>query len=313
MLAQKPDNPHIVVINSALFNLMDMEELKFVIGHELGHIIGRDLVIRRLLHYVYPPQTTALPLALGYKVRLFDQLAELVADRYGFLACESLDSCVTAFFKMESGLNLQNLDINVSDLLNDTNRRLRYYKEGNGMSRYDHPENPIRVQAIYVYATSNSQDELETRMSDVITLLHKVGDSPINEPLTLFFATAGLIVSSVDGKFDPSERESIIRQLASTNMYPLSVLEDVESLPVEKLNEVFNFSINSILKYDPNLRTELLAYMIQLAIVDKELHEKEINFIYGLGRNMDLTIKEISRIFADMIQRSYVPSLHSIC
>lgn len=36
------------------------------------------------------------------EVRLHNQLAELVADRYGYLATRDLNVCVTAFFKMAS-------------------------------------------------------------------------------------------------------------------------------------------------------------------------------------------------------------------
>lgn len=313
VLAQKKGHPHLVVVNSALFNLMTKDELKFVIGHELGHIIGRDLIIRRLLHYVYPPQTTALPLALGYKVRLFDQLAELVADRFGYIACGSLDACVTAFFKMESGLSLERMNVCTGDLLNDSKRRLDFFLNGKGMSRYDHPENPIRVQAIDAYATSTTQEELDARMKILIRILHKVGDCPINEPLTIFFATAGLMTAKADGKYLPSEKEQIVRQLASTDMYPMDILQDFENIPDEQVIRLFEKSVNEILNYDFNMRVNLLSYIIHLAIIDKKLDEKEINFIYNVGDMMKFTDKEISRIFADMIQRNYIPSLESIC
>lgn len=313
VLAEKKDHPHLVVVNSALFNLMTKDELKFVIGHELGHIIGRDLIIRRLLHYVYPPRTTALPLALGYKVRLYDQLAELVADRFGYIACGSLDACVTAFFKMESGLSLERMNVCTGDLLNDSKRRLDFFLKGKGMSRYDHPENPIRVQAIHAYASSLTQEDLEEKMKGLIRILHRVGDCPINEPLTIFFASAGLLTARVDGRIDPSEREQIIRQLASTDMYPMDIIEDFEKATEEQILQCFQNSVNSILNYDFNMRTSLLSYIIHLAIIDKRLDEKEINFIYNVGDMMKFNMKEVSRIFADMIQRNYIPSLESIC
>ena len=313
VLAQKKGNPHLIVVNSALFNLMSKEELAFVIGHELGHLIERDLVIRRLLHSVYPPRTTALPLALGYKVRLYDQLAELVADRFGYLACGSLDACVTAFFKMESGLSLENMNVCTTDLLNDSKRRLDYYLNGKGMSRYDHPENPIRVQAISIYAASKSNEELDKNMRGLIEILHRIGDSPIDEPLTCFFAVAGLLVARVDGKVDREEKEQIVRQLASTEMYPMDVLKQIENASDEQLIQIFNKAVSDLLNYDFNIRKDLLAYMIDIAVADKNINKDEINFIYNVGDMMKLSVKETSRIFAGMIQQKYVPSLESIC
>ena len=105
LAAEDQDQPHIVNINSALFDLMSRDELKFVIGHELGHLINKDSALGRLIRFVFPPETN-IPISLQYKIRLHDQLAELVADRYGYIAVENLEACVTAFFKMASGLDL---------------------------------------------------------------------------------------------------------------------------------------------------------------------------------------------------------------
>ena len=100
--AEDADHPHIVNVNSELFNLMSEDELKFVIGHELGHLMNQDTALRRLIYFVYPPNVTNIPVTLQCKIHLHDNLAELVADRYGYLACGNLDACVTAFFKMAS-------------------------------------------------------------------------------------------------------------------------------------------------------------------------------------------------------------------
>lgn len=47
--------------------------------------------------------------------------------------------------------------------------------------------------------------------------------------------------------------------------------------------------------------------------VDKEICESEIALVYGFGKGIGFSEKEISQKFAEMIQRNYVPSLESIC
>ena len=101
--------------------------------------------------------------------------------------------------------------------------------------------------------------------------------------------------------------------MASTDMYPMDVLRDFENIPDEQVIELFEKAVNAILSYDFNMRINLLSYITHLAIIDKRLDEKEINFIYNVGDMMKLSAKEISRVFADMIQRNYIPSLESIC
>lgn len=148
------NHPHIVNVNSELFNLMSEDELKFVVGHELGHLINQDTALRRLISFVYPPETTSIPITLQYKIHLHDNLAELVADRYGYIACGNLDACVTAFFKMASGLDLEKMQVSIEELLEDNSKHLDYFLKGKGMSHYDHPVNPIRVQAINLFASA---------------------------------------------------------------------------------------------------------------------------------------------------------------
>ena len=97
--------PHIVNINSGLINIMTDDELRFVIGHELGHLINKNTEMKRLIGFIFPPGSNP-PLMLQYKIRLWEQLSELAADRYGYMAVESLNTCLSAFFKMTSGLDV---------------------------------------------------------------------------------------------------------------------------------------------------------------------------------------------------------------
>ena len=303
-------HPHIVNINSAMFDLMSEEELRFVIGHELGHIINKDSALKRLIYFVFPPDSTNPPITLQYKIRLHDQLAELVADRYGFLANRDLNACVTAFYKMSSGLDLAKMNVSIDALLSDNRKRLDYFLKGKGLSRYDHPVNPIRVQAINLFASAKSKKELEDGMDELISILLKVGNGPLDEDLSMFIASAGLIVANADGSVTEKEIEHIIQNLASLQIFPKHFLDRVAQSDVPKL---FDLSVRSILSQNPGMRDGLLAYMMGLVLSDKQISEKEIGLIYGFGDSIGFSEKEISLKFAEMIQRNYVPSLESIC
>lgn len=308
--AEDEDHPHIVNINSAMFDLMSGEELRFVIGHELGHIMNKDSALKRLIYFVFPPDNTNPPITLQYKIRLHDQLAELVADRYGFLANGNLNACVTAFYKMSSGLDLAKMNVSIDALLSDNRKRLDYFMKGKGLSRYDHPVNPIRVQAIHLFVTAKDEKELEEGMDELINILLKVGNGPLDEDLSVFMASAGLIVTNADDRVTEKEIEHIIQNLANLQIFPKRFLDAVAQSDVPKL---FDQSVKNILSQNPGMRDGLLAYMMGLVMSDKEISENEIGLIYGFGDSIGFSQKEISQKFAEMIQRNYVPSLESIC
>lgn len=307
--AEDSEHPHIVNVNSELFNLMDEDELKFVIGHELGHLINQDTALRRLIHFVYPPESTQIPITLQYKIHLHDNLAELVADRYGYIACGNLEACVTAFFKMASGLDLEKMQVSIDDLLSDNSKHLDYFLKGGGMSHYDHPVNPIRVQAINLFASARNQIELDNGMEELIQILLKVGNNPLDEPMSVFVATAGIIAANVDGNVTKEEYEQIIRTLSGSNIFPKSFLESVLK---EDVDALFEKSVSTILSINPGLKPSLLEYMIGIILSDREIGEKEVNFIYGIGKSLGLSVKEISVLFAGMVQRNFNPSLDAI-
>lgn len=307
--AEDKDHPHMVNVNSELFNLMSEDELRFVIGHELGHLINQDTVLKRLIYFVYPPSISNIPVTLQYKIHLHDNLAELVADRYGYLACQNLNACVTAFFKMASGLDLEKMQVSIEDLLSDNSKRLDYFLKGGGMSHYDHPVNPIRVQAINLFANAKSQEELNTEMEELIQILLKVGNNPLDEPMSAFIATAGLITAGIDGQITREEYEHIIQNLASSKIFPKDYLSKIGTMDVAKL---FEEAINAILTINPGLKPNLLEYIISVVMSDKEIGENEVNFVYDIGHSLGLSIKEISIIFAGQIQRNFNPSLDAI-
>ena len=308
--AEDEGQPHIVNVNSAMFDLMSEEELRFVIGHELGHIINKDSALKRLVYFVFPPNNTNPPITLQYKIRLHDQLAELVADRYGYLANGNLNACVTAFYKMSSGLDLAKMNVSIDALLEDNRKRLDYFLKGKGLSRYDHPVNPIRVQAINLFATAKNDEALEDGMDELISILLKVGNGPLDEDLSVFIASAGLIVANADDKVTDKEIEHIIQNLAGLQIFPKRFLDAIARADVGKL---FTQSVQNILKQNPGMRDGILEYMMSLVLSDKEIAKDEIGLIYGFGNDIGFTDKEISVKFAGMIQRNYVPSLESIC
>lgn len=111
------DKP-IIVLSSGLVHHLDDDELRFVIGHELGHAISGHAVYRTLLVRLLGlgGLLSAIPGgALGIRMVTVGLLewsrkSELSADRAGVLACQDPTAALRTHMKLASGGTLDELD-----------------------------------------------------------------------------------------------------------------------------------------------------------------------------------------------------------
>ena len=111
------DSPKIV-LNSSLLDLLDDDELRFVLGHELGHALSGHALYRTLLTYMVSLTTSLSGVPFGalgiqaIRVALAEwaRKSELSSDRAGLLATQDLPSAIRVHMKLASGGRLQDLD-----------------------------------------------------------------------------------------------------------------------------------------------------------------------------------------------------------
>jgi Zn-dependent protease with chaperone function len=111
------DKP-IIVLNSAMVDLMDEEELRWVLAHELGHALSGHAVYRTILLRLlsFSGILSAIPLGgMGLRVIVaalmeWVRKSELSADRAGLLGTQDPGVAYRALMKMSSGGHLADLD-----------------------------------------------------------------------------------------------------------------------------------------------------------------------------------------------------------
>lgn len=302
--------PHIVNIQSALFKLMNREELKFVIGHEIGHLINRDCNLASLIGFIYPRYRTRgygyedMSDYLANRIILHEQIAELGADRWGYMACENLDACIRAFYKLGSELDLSDMNISMDVLIAENKKRLDFFLKEGGVSENTHPVNAIRIQAIYLFAAAKTAKELRSGMKELTDILWSL--NPMEFNLAYFYATAGLIMASADGKIVPEEKAKIIERLGEYEFCPEPVLKKIEKTDV---TELFNTAVKELMENVPDIGEQLLEYLIEVACADKIIADEELSLLYDFGQKLGFSPIAISHAIATEIRKNYVPKV----
>ncbi len=78
--------PHIISLTSSLVERMNDEELRFVLGHEIGHLHFQHYRARLVEHAVGENEKgeSRMPSLLKRRMEIWNRLCELSADRCGF-------------------------------------------------------------------------------------------------------------------------------------------------------------------------------------------------------------------------------------
>ena len=108
-----------VVVNSGMIDMLDDDELRFVLGHELGHVLsGHALYTTMLVQLLRVSNALSwLPIgALGLRAVIaalyeWSRKAELSSDRAGLLAAQDPAAALRCHMKLASGGKLDDLDI----------------------------------------------------------------------------------------------------------------------------------------------------------------------------------------------------------
>ena len=111
-------NKPFIVLNSALVDLLDEEELRFVIAHELGHAMSGHAVYQTMLQRMimlsgvlsHVPGGSLGARAIVAALFEWSRKAELSADRAGLLATQDPATAFRVHMKLASGGHLDDLD-----------------------------------------------------------------------------------------------------------------------------------------------------------------------------------------------------------
>ncbi len=150
------DDEAFIVINSALVDRFNDAELKFVIGHECGHIQNNHVVYRTAARFLAQGMISFVKwAAVPARVALngWSRRGEITCDRAGLVCCRDEEAALGAIMKLALGSSKLSDDINLDEYL----AQLDDLEEGVGrFQEYlsSHPYLPKRVKALRMFADS---------------------------------------------------------------------------------------------------------------------------------------------------------------
>ncbi|MEZ4455664.1 MAG: M48 family metallopeptidase [Gemmatimonadales bacterium] len=168
------DDPFIV-LHSAALELLDDEELRALIAHEMGHVMSGHALYHTIAAILFNVSLAALPILAGIAllpVKLavleWSRKSELSADRAGLLGSQNPMAAQQLFMKMVSGYRgaLEAGEMNLNDFMAQANEYATshegfdiIYKVLNTLG-LTHPMNTVRAAEIQSWMTAGEYERI---------------------------------------------------------------------------------------------------------------------------------------------------------
>lgn len=151
------DKESVIVVHSVTLDHLDDDELKFVIGHECGHIHNGHVVYLVALNMLTAMANSlvgwfARPALLA--LQSWSRAAEITCDRAGLLCCRDVRVAQRAFLKLVAGSKKMFAELNEEQYLD----QLREGRESIGRAAEltkSHPYIPKRIEALRLFSESD--------------------------------------------------------------------------------------------------------------------------------------------------------------
>jgi hypothetical protein len=315
--SKNKSQPHMIILNKGLIEQMTPEELLFVVGHEIGHLIFNHSYVSRTVEFVYPDKEQRPPLVRKlYDV--WEKISEISADRVGFLACRNMDVSLKALFKLSSGLREQYCNMDPSAIIDFVEDIFREMKANPSYVCASHPANPVRIKALQLFyesalwgsikegkASTPNDVALDEGMEEVLSIVKK---SPFTdqELMELSFTTAaGMLLMLSDGTADDEEYSYLFNILSKYIYWPPEYLAMMERANIA---EVMKDSACHIVAEYPWRARDLLVSLFPIINRDNIIRNDELNLLMNIGvEELKLHPNAVTDIMLEEIRGRYHP------
>src|SRR6266576_5061117 len=164
------DSPFIV-INSGALKLLDDDEMRALLGHELGHVMSGHALYHTILALILYVGFSSLPFLAGiallpvrYALLEWFRKSELSSDRAGLLASQDPQAALRMFLKMAGGGDMKQMDLDAF-----LEQAKEYEESGGPMDRIfqiintlerSHPFNTLRAAELQRWIEAGNYERI---------------------------------------------------------------------------------------------------------------------------------------------------------
>ncbi|GAB4201580.1 MAG: hypothetical protein OHK0013_13790 [Sandaracinaceae bacterium] len=305
MPALAPDLPNVITLTSALVERMTDDELRFVLGHEVGHLSFK--------HYRARMAAAAFgrdeqgeprpPPLLMRRMESWDRLAEISADRAGFVVIENrLATAVAVFFKIQSGLGPEHLRFDLGAFLEQL-ESLQRLERRELLARFSHPATPIRVRALQLFGEARAAGSELAVTDEKIAQIAKLMDYAPGEPMEIHQRDAllagGLLLAETDGGMEDQAWNVLAHLLLPYSADPEAEAERVAS--TEEARRLFIASAEWLARNAGEERFDTIRKLAHVAAVDGRFTDEELALLHELAERLGVPKKAANAILFDVL------------
>lgn len=300
-------SPNIVVLTSSLIERANDAELKFVIGHEIGHIHYQHSRAKYIIHAI--GDEDKVPTLLRRQLSIWSWLAELSADRAGFIAAErDIETVISIFFKLASGLGPENLQFDSSAFLLQL-EELQALDGRTLLCGFSHPVTPIRVRSLQMFQNVFGDTENWRHLDEEVVKLAKLMDYQPAEDLEIhsrnFVLAGGLLIGHADGEgFSSEEQSQLVDMLLPVMTDPVTEIARITT--IDQAKRLMAESAEWLKENAGEERMVLIRMLARVAAVDCVMHTNEETELRRAADLLDIpwrfAEKEVADTLAKLVQ-----------
>jgi hypothetical protein len=287
-----------ILFTAALLESFERDELRFVVGHELGHHVygHHEIPVAVLFDPRFP-----IPPVLALKLTAWQRYAEVSGDRAGVACCGSFDGAARGLFKLASGLHQAPTNAQIVAFLEQAKELGAATAEAGRAHPEEwfssHPFSPLRVQAAHLFSRSIFMREsgepaarLETGIAALMAMMepgYLHADTEAAEAMRRLIYAAGLVLLSEDGGVTPEEKNRLDSLLgAGTVPLDFDPRRVAELLP-ERIRAVVE-------RTGIPQRAHVLRDLATLALADGKASPAEKTFLAKLSADLGVDVEVVT-------------------